>query len=77
MNCTFIRYNPDSFKLANKTRIVRTNNRLNILKCQIDKEITKIRDSVVSIIKLFYDNDEDIYICEENLSVNEIIENSK
>jgi hypothetical protein len=69
LKCTFLRYNPDSFRLSNKVKIVHTNTRLKILKEQIDKEINNIPNEVVRIIKLFYDNNENLLVFEEKSSI--------
>ena len=69
LNCTFLRYNPDTFRLSNKAKIVHTNTRLKILKEQIDKEINNIPNEVVKIIKLFYDNNKNLRVFEEKSSI--------
>ena len=62
MRCIFIRYNPDVFRVKNKTKKVHTSARLDILLTEIQNHIKYFPEDEVTIYRLFYNNDDGEYV---------------
>ncbi|CAL8461063.1 g594 [Coccomyxa elongata] len=59
---TFVRYNPDGFKLAGKKSSADTKTRHELLLREVEKGLAGKQERLLSIVKLFLDNDRDDFV---------------
>ena len=70
INCIFIRYNPDVWRVDGKVKKVFTQKRLDELTKMIDKCIKEIPDGTLTVYRMFYNSDTEEYIQEYDIQSN-------
>ena len=68
---TFVRYNPDGFKLAGKKSSADTATRHKLLVREVEKALAGKQQHLLTVIKLFFDNDQDDFVQRSWIDVND------
>ena len=68
---TFVRYNPDGFKLAGKKSSADTTTRHELLLREVEKGFAGKREHLLSIVKLFFDNTKESFVQRSWIDVND------
>lgn len=56
LNSVFLRYNPDVFRVNGKPREITQENRLKLLRKELEKHIHAIPTELITVHRLFYNN---------------------
>lgn len=68
---TFVRYNPDGFKLAGRKSSADTATRHELLLREVEKALAGKQQHLLNIVKLFFDNDQDDFVQRSWIDVND------